>query len=74
MLKKDNMKNKDEGSLTAVEYEFIYDILNEYCRIIPLIKEEDYIKDVRVSHRKGLVQIIKKMKRRMEIEYPNPWV
>jgi hypothetical protein len=74
MKKKTN--KKDEGSLTAQEYEEIYSVLREYDRIVNLgrIMEPFYVNDVRVKRLPRIHNIMKKMKQRMEVEYPTSFL
>jgi len=64
------MKKRDKGSLTAREYEQIFCVLNEYCRIVDNIDEPFYIKDVRKGNLNNVHKIMKKMRNRMN-EFPN---
>jgi len=64
----------DTNSLTPSEYEYIYYALIEYSEISKTVKEPFYVSQVRAAKIKRLEPIIKKMKTRMEVDFPNRFV
>lgn len=63
----------DPGSLTAIEYEGIYNTLCEYCRVAEKIPEPEYLHNVRMAKLPHIRKIIKKMEARMT-EFPPDFV
>ena len=68
-------KRKDDGSLTPIEYEEIYAVLNDYCRnALRVDNPPVYTLEVRHARVQRILEIMDKMKTRMEITYPNSFV
>jgi hypothetical protein len=60
---------KDKNSLTAIEYEEIYYVLNDYCITARDGGHSLYSKEVRQAKAEKIQKIMRKMEARME-EFP----
>ena len=64
----------DKGSLTPVEYEEIFYVLNDYClHSVPGYNPPTYTLAVRQARASRILKLMKKMEARME-KYPNSFV
>lgn len=65
----------DKGSLTPIEYEEIYAVLNDHCLNAKAdYRPPTYTLEVRQAKAGRILKLMEKMKYRMEVKYPNSFV